>query len=130
MQKVEEILNEDTSLKRLPKIEKEMNDLRKRKEKRLDLRLDTAIDRDIYESTNQELSEQLKKLQEEQEQLLELSKKRESTKTRLRKFRKNLSSGEILENFDRAIFESIVEKVIVGGYNEEVGGTFEDNLHV
>ena len=50
MQKVEGVLNEDTSLKRLPKIEKEMNDLRKRKEKLLDLRLDTTIDRDIYES--------------------------------------------------------------------------------
>lgn len=47
-----------------------MNDLRKRKEKLLDLRLDTTIDRDIYESKNRELSEQLKKLQEEQEQYL------------------------------------------------------------
>ena len=64
LQKVEGVLNEDTSLKRLPKIEKEMNDLRKRKEKLLDLRLDTTIDRDIYESKNRELSEQLKKLQE------------------------------------------------------------------
>ena len=119
LQKVEGVLNEDTSLKRLPKIEKGMNDLRKRKEKLLDLRLDTTIDRDIYESKNQELSEQLKKLQEEQEQLLELSKNRESTKTRLREFRKNLSSGEILENFDRVVFESVVEKIIIGGYNEE-----------
>lgn len=106
-------------MKRLPKIEKEMNDLRKRKEKLLDLRLDTTIDRDIYESKNRELSEQLKKLQEEQEQLLELSKNRENTRTRLREFRKNLSSGEILEDFDRVVFESVVEKIIIGGYNKE-----------
>ena len=50
----------------------------------------------------------MKKLQEEQKQLLELSKNRESTKTRLREFRKNLSSGEILENFDRVVFESVI----------------------
>ena len=50
---------------------------------------------------------------------MELSKNRESTKTRLREFRKNLSSGEILENFDRVVFESVVEKIIIGGYNEE-----------
>ena len=103
----------------LKKIEKEMNDLCKRKEKLLDLRLDTTIDRDIYESKNRELSEQLKKLQEEQEQLLELSKNRENTRTRLREFRKNLSSGEILEDFDRVVFESVVEKIIIGGYNKE-----------
>ena len=119
LQKVEDILNDDTSLKRLPKIEKEMADLQRRKEKLLDLRLDNNIDRDIYEKKNRELSEQLKKLQDEQLQLVELGKNQESTKTRLREFRKNLSSGEILESFDRVVFESVVERIIIGGYNDE-----------
>lgn len=60
LQKVEDVLNEESSLKRLPKIEKEMADLNRRKEKLLDLRLDNNIDRDVYEKKNQELSEQLK----------------------------------------------------------------------
>ena len=38
----------------LPKIEKEMADLHRRKEKLLDLRLDNNIDRDIYEKKNQD----------------------------------------------------------------------------
>lgn len=104
LQKVEGILNDDTSLKRLPKIEKEMADLHRRKEKLLDLRLDNNIDRDIYEKKNQELSEQLKKLQEEQERLMELGRNQDNTRTRLREFRKVLGSGEILENFDRVVF--------------------------
>ena len=33
-------------------------------------------------------------------------------------FRKALSQNEVLEEFDRGIFESIIEKVIVGGYDE------------
>ena len=119
LQKVEGILNDDTSLKRLPKIEKEMADLHRRKEKLLDLRLDNNIDRDIYEKKNQELSEQLKKLQEEQERLMELGRNQDNTRTRLREFRKVLGSGEILENFDRVVFESVVEKIVIGGYNDE-----------
>ena len=119
LQKVEGILNDDTSLKRLPKIGKEMADLHRRKEKLLDLRLDNNIDRDIYEKKNQELSDQLKKLQEEQQQLMELSENQENTRTRLREFRKVLGSGEILESFDRVVFESVVEKIIIGGYNDE-----------
>lgn len=119
LQKVEGILNDDTSLKRLPKIEKEMADLHRRKEKLLDLRLDNNIDRDIYEKKNQELSEQLKKLQEEQERLMELGRNQDNTRTRLREFRKVLGSGEILESFDRVVFESAVEKIIIGGYNDE-----------
>lgn len=60
LQKVEDILKDDASLKRLLKIEKGMADLQRRKEKLLDLRLDNNIDRDIYDKKNQELSEQLK----------------------------------------------------------------------
>lgn len=119
LQKVEGILNDDTSLKRLPKIEKEMADLYRRKEKLLDLRLDNNIDKDIYEKKNQELSEQLKKLQEEQERLMELGRNQDNTRTRLREFRKVLGSWEILESFDRVVFESVVEKIVIGGYNDE-----------
>lgn len=119
LQKVEDVLEDDACKKRAPKIEKEMADLHRRKEKLLDLRLDNNIDREIYEKKNQELSEQLEKLQNEQSQLTELNKNRESTKTRLREFRKKLSSGEILESFDRVVFESVIEKIIIGGYNEE-----------
>lgn len=127
LQKVEDILKDDASLKRLPKIEKEMADLQRRKEKLLDLRLDNNIDRDIYDKKNQELSEQLKKLQAEQLQLVELSKNQESTKTRIREFRKNLNSGELLESFDRVVFESVVERIIIGGYNDE---GVEDPLNI
>ena len=34
-------------------------------------------------------------------------------------FKKALSQNEVLQEFDRGIFESIIEKVIVGGYDEE-----------
>ena len=38
---------------------------------------------------------------------------------RLSDFKKALSHNEVLEEFDRGIFESIVEKVIVGGLDED-----------
>ena len=50
---------------------------------------------------------------------MELSENQENTRTRLREFRKVLGSGEILESFDRVVFESVVEKIIIGGYNDE-----------
>ena len=42
-----------------------------------------------------------------------------SLQRRLADFRKALSKNQILEEFDRGIFESIVEKVIVGGLDED-----------
>ena len=41
-----------------------------------------------------------------------------SLQKRIADFKKALSHNEVLEEFDRGIFESIIEKVIVGGYDE------------
>ena len=42
-----------------------------------------------------------------------------SLKQRVADFKKALSKNGVLEEFDRGIFESIIEKVIVGGYDED-----------
>lgn len=41
-----------------------------------------------------------------------------SLQKRLKDFKKALLKNQTLEEFDREIFESIVEKVIIGGYDE------------
>ena len=40
-------------------------------------------------------------------------------KKRLEGFKKLLESNKYLEEFDRAVFESIVDKIIIGGTNDE-----------
>ena len=47
------------------------------------------------------------------------SDEKSSLQRRLSDFKKALSHNEVLEEFDRGIFESIVEKVIVGGLDED-----------
>ena len=51
--------------------------------------------------------------------LRQQSDEKSSLQRRLSDFKKALSHNEVLEEFDRGIFESIVEKVIVGGYDED-----------
>lgn len=51
---------------------------------------------------------------------LEEASETESTmKRRISEFRKTLEQNEVLDTFDRYVFESIVEKVIVGGCDED-----------
>jgi len=51
---------------------------------------------------------------------LESSLDNEQTmKKRLAEFRKTLQNNQVLEYFDRYVFESIVDKVIVGGIEED-----------
>jgi len=117
--KVESVIKEDTTAKKLPKLEKEIADISNQKAKLLDLRLESNIDDDVYENKGQELSSKLTRLKQEQRELLSLRKNQENTVTRLKEFRKVLASGEILEEFDRVVFESVVEKIIIGGYNDD-----------
>lgn len=46
-------------------------------------------------------------------------KEESSLQRRISDFRKALTDNQVLEEFDRGIFESIIEKVIVGGYDED-----------
>lgn len=52
-------------------------------------------------------------------QLQENATNEKDIKRRLRDFKKTLEQNEVLNEFDRYVFESIVEKVIVGGYDED-----------
>jgi len=57
----------------------------------------------------------LEKLKGENQELGSLSKIQEHMVTRLTEFCKILASGEILEEFDRVVFECGIEKIIIGG---------------
>ena len=50
--------------------------------------------------------------------LQETSDNEKDIKKRLKEFKKTLEQNEVLDKFDRYVFESIVEKVIVGGLDE------------
>lgn len=80
--------------------------------------LEGVVAKDIYEETDVGYE---KKLSETKAQLSMLEQQYDnegSLQRRLADFRKALSKNQILEEFDRGIFESIIEKVIVGGYDE------------
>jgi len=84
----------------------------------LDMHLEEKIDFGTYEDKKLEIikeqqlkTTELKKLQGEADAEKDLRK-------RLDAMRKLLSEAPVLKEFDRKVFESIVEKVIVGGYDE------------
>ena len=80
--------------------------------------LEGVVAKDIYEETDMGYE---KKLSEAKSQLSMLEQQYDnegSLQRRLADFKKVLSKNQVLEEFDRGIFESIIEKVIVGGYDE------------
>ena len=78
-----------------------------------------VFEQDIYEETDVELKTELTNARAKLEYLQQQSDEKSSLQRRLSDFKKALSHNEVLEEFDRGIFESIVEKVIVGGLDED-----------
>lgn len=117
--RTEEALSENNTAKQISKIEKDIRSIEQKRNKLVDLRLEETLDRDTYESKYLELSQQLEQLQANLHDLKEAAATEANVKKRIAEFRRTLEQNEVLDTFDRKIFESIIEKVIVGGIDED-----------
>ncbi|MBF2440926.1 recombinase family protein [Listeria seeligeri] len=119
LKKLNETLNESSVEKQFTKIQKKIATLDKKKSNLVDMRLDEKIDEDTYEMKFTEISLKLDELLNERTSLENSLDNEHIMKKRLAEFRKTLQNNQVLDEFDRYVFESIVEKVIVGGVEED-----------
>ena len=119
LQRTEEVLHSNTTLQDIEKVKKELDQLAAKQQKLLDMHLESRIDFGSYQDKKSELTKEqqlktteLKRLQGEASVEKDLHK-------RIDAMRKMLTEAPVLKKFDRKVFESIVEKVIVGGYDDD-----------
>ena len=117
--RTEETLSDSNASKQLAKVEKDIAALDAKRAKLVDMRLEEIINKETYEQKYFDLSSQIEQLQKQRESLQESAETESTMKKRIAEFRRTLEENEVLDTFDRYVFESIVEKVIVGGYDED-----------
>lgn len=83
------------------------------------MRLEETIDKETYEAKYLEIATKLELLEKERTGLKETSQTETNVKKRIAEFRKTLEDNQVLDTFDRYVFESIIDKVIIGGYDED-----------
>ena len=116
--RTEEALSATNAGKQLAKTDKDIKVLEAKRTKLVE-HLDEIIDKATYEEKYLVLSEQIEQLKDTRRGLEEAAETESTMKRRISEFRKTLEQNEVLDTFDRYVFESIVEKVIVGGYDED-----------
>jgi Site-specific recombinases, DNA invertase Pin homologs len=119
LKNIEETLNNTNIQKELSQIEKSIESIERKKDKLLDMRLEENLDKESYETKYAELLQELDEKVKKRDQLKSTLEEEVSIKQRLSEFKKVLERNEVLDTFDRFVFESVVEKVIVGGIDEE-----------
>jgi len=118
VERMESVLSKNDFQKQLVKVENEIHAIEQKRNRLIDMRLEETIDKATYEKKYSELESILEGLSTEKEQLEQSSREEINLEKRIAHFRKVLENNEILKDFDRCVFESIVEKVIIGEIDE------------
>lgn len=116
---MEDNLNSSSVNKQISKIDKEINTLEGKKNKLVDMRLGDSIDKATYEARYADLVVTQENLIEDRKKLVETSENEKDIKRRLKEFKKTLEQNEVLDEFNRYVLESVVEKVAIGGIEED-----------
>lgn len=115
---IEDVLKDDTELKRVKQLEKDIASIETKKSRLTDLLIDGKIEQEDYDEKKLSFQRKLHQMTEEKTYLEENIGQQKNISKRMEQLRKTLENEDILDEFDRIVFESIVEKVIVGGYDE------------
>ena len=119
LHRMEETLHGKDTYKQVVKAKKQLQDLSYKLNNLLDMHLADKIDFQTYESKKQNLDKQIADKRLELKGLENLDGTENDMKKRIEAIRMHLEESHIMTEFDRQVFESIVDYVIIGGYDKE-----------
>mgnify|MGYP006863322842 FL=1 len=85
-----------------------------RRKKLTDMYLDDKLTKEAYDNKYNELSRKLDKCEEEKAIFADCVSSQKNIADKMRVIRTKLKDADVLDEFDRVVFESLVEEVIVG----------------
>ena len=116
---VEESANNDDNIRRKQQIDKDISALESKKSRMTDMLIDGTITKEVYDEKLMEFTRKLHTLSDKRKILADSINTRNDISKRMSELRETLEKEDILDEFDRTVFESIIEKVYFGGYEED-----------
>lgn len=116
---VEETLSNDESTVKLQRVDKMLEMLESKRKKLTDMLLDDKITKEAYDAKYNELTRKINQAKGERSLYSSNVEAQKRVGQRMREIRVCIAEADMLDKFDRVVFESIVEKVIVGDMNED-----------
>ncbi len=117
--RVEESLTNDSVSKEIEKIRRELDAHLAKKKKLLDMHLDGLLEKSDFDLKYSEICDKIMSCDVRLADLNEADERRKSVKNRIEEFRKTIQGNKVMTEFDRVVFESIVDHVIIGGYDDD-----------
>ena len=119
MDAVESSLTNDEDIRKRQQLDKDISALNSKKSRMTDMLIDGTITKEVYDDKLIEFNRKLHTLDGKKKLLEESIDKQKDVGKRMAELRQTLENEEILDEFDRVVFESIIDRVLVGGFNED-----------
>lgn len=100
--------------KKIAKMDKTLKDLTNKRKKLTDMLLEEKITQEAYDEKYAELTKKMAQAEEERDILKKESSYKISVDKRMKEIRDSIESANVFDKFDRFVFESIVDKIIIG----------------
>lgn len=113
----ESLSNLDTS-KEIKRVQKEIDLYENKMNKLVDMRLDDIIDKETYELKYVEFSNEIQKYRKEMIEFKLSLDEKTSIRSRMKKFRDVYEKNDLATEFNKQVFESVIEQVIIGKTDE------------
>ena len=114
LDEMEEIIQEESNESSIKRLEEQKQILKEKIDKLIDLNLNGTISTEILQEKKAKLQNKINKITKEQEHLQLEIEDSMSLNQGLNKFKTLFKDNEIMPNFDKDVFELMIEKVIIG----------------
>lgn len=118
LETAKELLSQEDSQESEQKARANLKKEKQKKDNLLNLKLNGLIEDSVFAEKNFTLSQKIDSLEKTLEHLAMEREERNLVEKRIRNFRDTLQNGEVIEKFEREVFETVIDHVIVGGYDE------------
>ena len=115
---IKETLTKDDSKSKIDKLLNEKETLEKRLSNLIDIKLDDYENKEAYINKEKEINAELKKIKEQITEYELINSTNKNISKRLSQIEKILDEPKTIKEFDREIFDSLVEKIIIGEKDE------------
>ena len=113
-----DMLGTDDITARLDELKNKVAHHKERREHLLDRMLSEVVSQETFEKKMTLIDSEISNLNSRIRFLEDESKMRESRRKHLRSLKKELKEGNVITVFNRNVFESIIQDVIIGGYDD------------
>lgn len=119
IQSLEDTLLDNGSEAKLKNLEREKANLLRKKDRITDMLLDGVLSKEDSEEKFIQVKKKLSVIDEKKNYLENEISEKKHVKKKIKEVRKLIEEHTKLEFFDRGIFDSIIDRIIVGGCNED-----------